>query len=145
MTWNVAIIPPAGLKTLWPIVAPLLAPAIRYSAGRIDMRSTFEWLMDERYQLWVVHGEDKVVIAALVTREAWYPRRGMLTVDLCGGSNLVEWASDATRVLRNYARDAGLEGVELFGRRGWARALKPYGWTGEVVLVEVNAAAEGEQ
>ena len=108
------------------------------------MRSTFEWLQDRRYLLWVAYPPSKTITAAFVTREARYPRRSMLTVDLCGGSDLTGWAAEATRVFRAYARDAGLDGVEMFGRPGWSRALKPYGWNGDVVLLEINAAAEGE-
>ncbi len=108
------------------------------------MRSIFEDLKDQRYLLWVVYPEDKRIRAAFATREAHYPRRSMLVVDVCGGSDMAEWAADATAVFRAYARDAGLDGVELYGRPGWARALKPYGWTDGIVLVEVSAAGGAE-
>lgn len=143
MTWDINIIPPDGLTTLWPVVAPMLSPAVKYSNGRIDMRSVFQWLQDGRYILWIVATEDRQVIAAMVTREARYPKKSALVVDLCGGSALGSWANDATRVLRSYARDAGIDSVEMFGRCGWSRALKPYGWSGDTVLLEINAAAVG--
>lgn len=114
----------------------MLVPAIQYSGGRIDARSVFEWLMDGRYILWVVHTEDFSPKAALVTRVAHYPRKSLLAVDLCGGTALEEWAAEADRTFRDYAHHLGLDGVELAGRAGWVRALRPLGWHQMGVLVD---------
>lgn len=123
---------------MWASVAPMLVPAIQYSGGRIDARSVVEWLMDGRYILWVVHTENVAPVAALVTRVANYPRRAMLAVDLCGGSRLEEWTAEADRVFRDYARHLGLNGVELYGRQGWTRALRQLGWQQSAVMVETD-------
>lgn len=116
----------------------MLAPAIQYSGGRIDARSVFEWLMDGRYILWVVHTENPAPVAALVTRVANYPRKSLLAVDLCSGIDLAEWVEEADRTLRIYARHSGLAGIELAGRPGWTRALRNLGWQQFGVLVETD-------
>lgn len=142
MTWTVTLVPTEAVDDLWPTVAPLLAPAIEYSGGRIDLESVHEWLLDRRYLLWIAYPEDKVIRAAFATREARYPRRSMLAIDLCGGDGMRRWAADATHVFQSYARDAGLDGVEIYGREGWSRALHRYGWASSVVLVDINAAGK---
>jgi hypothetical protein len=106
------------------------------------MQSVWEWLSTQRYLLWVAYPEDKTIRAAFVTRGATYPKRKMLVVELAGGDDLAGWGSEATRVFRNYARDAGLDGVELAGRTGWSRALKAYGWNTAMVLVDISAAGD---
>ena len=136
-------VPSTELKSIWPKVASLLSPAIGFSGGRIDMASVFDWLTDGRYILWVTYPEDRVIRAAFVTREAHYPCRKMLCVDIAGGSNMAGWMSEADATFRAYARDAGLDGVELYGRPGWTRALKNLGWTGGTVLLETDIAAGG--
>lgn len=140
MTWTVALVPTEAVEDLWPTVAPLLAPAMEYAGGRIDLDSVHEWLLDRRYLLWIAYPEDKVIRAAFATREARYPRRSMLVVEIAGGTAMRRWVSEATKVFRSFARDVGLDGVEMFGRHGWAGALKPYGWTETTVLCEVSAA-----
>ncbi len=142
MTWTVTLVPTEAVDDLWPTVAPLLAPAMEYAGGRIDMDSVHEWLLDRRYLLWVAYPEDRIIRAAFATREARYPRRSMLVIDLAGGSHMRRWAADATVVFQSFARDAGLDGVELCGRTGWARALRAYGWRDALVVLEINAAAK---
>lgn len=121
---------------LWPVVAPLLAPAIAVAGGRMSMRTVLEWLDDGRYVLWVAHAEDRLVKAAFVTREAQYPLKRMLTIDGAGGTDMQEWLETAAQAFRSHSRAAGLDGVELYGRHGWARALKRLGWHQTGVLVE---------
>lgn len=136
MTWQVKSIPIEGLRTVWPIVAPLLAPAVAGSGGRVTMRNVFEGLEASRYLLWVAHQEDNVVAAALLTRVTAYPNRRMLTIDAAGGTELSGWAEEADRTFRAFARQSGLDGVEAHGRAGWARALRRLGWQQVSVTVE---------
>ena len=136
MTWSVSPVQTGDMRRVWASVTPMLVPAIQYSGGRIDARSVIEWLMDGRYILWVVHTENSLPKAALVTRIARYPRRAMLAVDLCGGSGLEDWAAEADRVLRTFSRQSGLDGVELYGRQGWTRALRRLGWQQTAVMVD---------
>lgn len=142
MTWTMTAVPPEEVKTVWPMVAPLLTPAVAYSNGRISLSSVFDWLADQRYILWLAY-QDGRIGAAFVTREARYPCRKMLCIDIAGGSDMAGWVSEADRVFRTYAVAAGLDGIEIYGRAGWVRALKNLGWTGGTVLVETDTAAGG--
>ena len=139
MTWTMTAVPSTELKSIWPKVASLLSPAIGFSGGRIDMASVFDWLTDQRYILWLAY-QDGRIGAAFVTREAHYPLRSMLAVDLAGGSHLDEWANSATATFQAYARAAGLSGVECAGRKGWTRAVRDCGWTETGVLCEIGVA-----
>lgn len=142
MTWTVTLIPPEAVNDLWPTVAPLLEPALAYAGRRIDLASVKEWLDDQRYLLWVAYPEDKIIRVAFATREARYPRRSMLVVDVCGGSDMRGWVSEATRIFCSFARNRGFDGVEMFGRSGWTRSLRAYGWKESCVLVDINAAKQ---
>jgi len=142
VTWALSAVPPEYLKESWPTVAPLLAPAVGFAGGRISLASVFDWIQDGRYVLWVAYESDSTKIkAAFVTREARYPCRKMLAIDGAGGEGMTEWLPAVVDTFRRYARDAGLDGVEMFGRVGWVRALRATGWVQTGVLCEVNAAA----
>lgn len=138
MTWHVTAILPADAEAVWPLVEPLLAPAIAMSGGRIDAESVQAWLKDSRYLLWVAHQDDMQIKAAFVTREAHYPCKRVLTIDICGGTQLKGWLPEADKVFRSHSRATGLDGVELVGRHDWARALKQFGWRQSAVICDVD-------
>lgn len=138
MTWTVTSVPSSELRAVWLTALALLKPAIALSGGRIDSRSVYEWLADGRYLLWFAYAEDKVPRAAFLTRTSVYPRKRVLTIDCAGGSEMDGWLEEADRIFRAFSRESGLDGVELFGRNGWARALKRYGWHVASTQVETD-------
>ena len=140
MTWTVSVIPAENLKGVWPIASPLLAPAIDRSGGRIDQQSTYRWIEDGRLLLWFAANADHQVRAAFTTRIAHYPLKSMLVVECLGGSDMHLWVDVANEAFKGYARRAGCEGVEMYGRRGFARALRKFGWKETMVLCEIDAS-----
>lgn len=140
-----ATIPTEQVPDVWPIVAPLLAPAVRYAGGRFDMQALFHELRESKQLLWVVRNDRGPVVAAITTRVAAYPRRKMLAVDTCGGEHMQEWLGMVTDTLRNFAHASDLDGVELYGRHGWQRALRQYGWRSPLVLCELDAADDRQE
>ncbi len=135
-----SVIPAEGVEMFWPQVEGLLAPAMAYSGGRLDLETVQRKLAARQSQLWVVF-EDETIRAAFVTREAAYPKRRLLAVDVAGGAGMRQWLDLVQQTFRNFARDIGVSGVELYGRPGWWRALRAYGWTQRFVVLEVSAAA----
>lgn len=136
-----SLVPLESLKSTWPTVAPMLARAVPYSAGRMGLRSILQGLLEQRYLLWVAY-DDAVtrVAAAFVTRVAVYSHRASLVIDCAAGSQMRHWLQLASDTFRAYARDTDLAGIEMFGRPGWARVLKSCGWQQKLVLMEVSAA-----
>lgn len=125
---------------IWRLVAPLLSPAIDVTGGRTDMGEVFRRLRAGQHILWVARDDDGPVVAAFTTRVAQYPLKRMLVVDACGGSEMGEWLAVVVDTFRRFARDSGLDGVEMYGRAGWARALRRYGWRSPLVLCEIDVA-----
>lgn len=145
MTWRVQSIAHDELGRVWPVVAPMLAPAVERSEGRYDMRAVFDDLRNRRSLLWVVYDDRGVVHAAFTARGVHYPRATWLVVDFLGGAELALWVETCDRVLAEFARDAGYDGVELVGRRGWARALSAFGWRENAVVLSRSAAAGAQE
>lgn len=141
MTWSVKSIEAPDVLTIWPVVAPMLEPAVALSGGRVTMRTLRKGLLARQYLLWVAYPEDRVIRAAFVTRVAIYPARKLLTVDCAGGSEMDGWLETVVQTFRAFARQSGLSGVEMFGRPGWTRALGKHGWHQTGVLCEIDAGA----
>jgi len=142
--WSTHYILPKDIEAIWPIVAPLLAPAVALSEGRYDMEAVRASLGERHSLLWVVYAEDKLIVAAFTTREARYPCATFLSVDFLGGEQMNDWVSAVDTVLSKYKTDAGLAGVEMVGRKGWTKALGAFGWRENAVML-VKTASVGAQ
>lgn len=141
MSWKVSLVPFESIKATWPTIAPMLARAVPYSAGRMDLRSLLQGLLEQRYLLWIAYDDTAIqVAAAFITRVAVYSHRASLVIDCAGGSQMRHWLHLASDTFRSYARDTQLVGIEMFGRPGWARVLKSCGWQQKLVLMEISAA-----
>jgi len=142
VTWQLRQILKEDVRTVWPIVAPMLARGVYYSAGRTDMQAVYEALQTSMQLLWVAYDDaDNDIAAAFTTRVAAYHRRKSLVIDCAGGSKMRQWLAIASKTFRAYARDAGYDPVEIYGRPGWARVLKSCGWQQKLVVLEISAAA----
>lgn len=119
----------------------MLQPAIDRADGRISADTVLQGLTSRTHLLWLVSRGDELA-AAFTTRVAQYPLKSMLVIECLGGSRLKEWAARTTETLQNFAKDYGLDGIEMFGRDGWVRALKPYGWKHSMVVCEIDFKQE---
>ncbi len=143
MTWSVRYIALEHLSLAWPVAAPLLAPAIELSEGRYDLASVYEKLAQKFALLWLIDDDKDETVAAFVSRIAAYPRRKLLSIDFMGGERMTEWVGTTDAVLENYARDAGLDGIEMVGRAGWSRTLGAFGWRQNAVMLIRPVTAGG--
>lgn len=135
------IVPKDAISDLWPTVEPLLAPAIARSGERMSMETVRETLAGDTHLLWIVVDGDEV-LAACVTRTAVYPLKKMLVVESLGGRQMKRWVNDLNETLKRYAKDTGHQGLELYGRPGWVKALDPYGWKHAMVVCELKLDLE---
>lgn len=97
-------------------------PAAERSGGRYTVETIKSDLDIGNLQLFVAV-ENGEVFAACTTQIAEYPNAIWLCVVHCGGSRLEEWLKLGYGVIEDWARDNGCIGVEIFGRKEWARAL----------------------
>ena len=74
VTWNVTPVLPADVAGVWPVVEPLLAPALDVTSGRITMESVFIRLQTGVYLLWVAHEDDLARARGIEERRNEMPR-----------------------------------------------------------------------
>lgn len=140
-----SVIPTEGVDVFWPKVKHLLAPAVELSGGRLDMSALLDGLREARYVLWVVYDDDVAIRAAFTTRIAVYPRRKVLAVECAGGTGMHHWVELVQYTFRSFARDMGLQGVEMYGRPGWLRVLSRYGWKHSMMVMDVDHSAPPQE
>lgn len=109
---------------VWPIVAPLLAPAVVRADGQIEIDDVYQQLITRDMQLFTAwDGTD--CLAAAVTQIICYPRRKVLGIPFIGGRKRGDWLSFQP-VFEAWARDKGCDALEGYARPGWLRVLRDW-------------------
>lgn len=115
---------PAGqLEAHWHVVLPHIERALESGAGDYKPADVFREIKARDAQLWVWAEKDRVK-AACVTKVIQYPQKKVCLIMLGAGDGLKQWRDDGT--IEAWARGNGCTELEIYGRRGWGRALD--GW-----------------
>jgi hypothetical protein len=120
-------LPPRLAWAAWPDIAPLIEPAIRMSDGRHTAATTLQAVQACEMQAFVAL-RDAEPIMACITRIALYPAQRWLQIPFCGGLDMRAWLPALVDAIDDLAFSEGCIGVEIFGRDGWARVLRRYGY-----------------
>lgn len=115
-------IPAEHVATVWPMVAPLLAPAVRRADGTITLDDVRELLLARDMQLWT-SWRGGTVEAAAVTEIRTYLRRRVCAIPFVGGVNRRHWLGFEP-VVADWARAHGCDALEGYARPGWLRVLR---------------------
>ena len=111
-----------NIEAWWPLVQEYLITALQFGLGEYSIGDIKNACLERDMQLWVKM--DREVQGAFVTKIAKYPQKNLLCVILLGGDKFKEWRDEADALLNAFGKEHNCEYVELFGRKGWGRALK---------------------
>jgi hypothetical protein len=115
----------------WIRAEPLLQPALDLAGVAFDLTDVFSAVASMDAQLWV---DTK---SAAVTRIEEYPRTRACRIWLAGGD--LDELQDVEREIVDWAKTIGCSGVEIYGRRGWLKALEGYDEGATVMYKEIAA------
>ena len=125
---EVSIVPKEHVDLFWGQVEVLLKPAVNYSHGRYLIEDVYNAIVEGTYILWVAY-DDGRIIGSAITQIIAYPQKKMLGVAFWGSNEPIEsYGPQLLNLLQQYAREAGCMGIEGYGRFGWSRMLKDYGY-----------------
>jgi hypothetical protein len=118
----------AGFAEAWDRSKPFLANALAESGGEY----TVDDVLSEIEQDHAIFYPTK--LGAIVFRVVRYPRKRMLRIWLAGGDmdSCIDAMLDAAEF---HAGQHECDGIEVVGRRGWERVLKPYGFEHKRVML----------
>jgi len=109
---------------LWPHIRSMVGQApVKTDMGRLSELDTD--VLSGRALLWVAHSDGHGIEAATVTRLDLTERSKVCTILACGGKGRSRWLHLLSGI-EAYAKAEGCDGVRLYGRRGWKRALPDY-------------------
>ena len=111
-----------NIDAWWHLVQEYLITALEYGLGEYSIGNIKKSCKSKDMQLWVKF--DTEVRGAFITKIAKYPQKNLLCVILLGGKEFHKWRDEADALLNAFGKEHNCEYVELFGRKGWGRALK---------------------
>lgn len=117
-----------NIDDVWHKVENYLKDAIKYSDGKFTIRKLHDLLIAKHMQLWVAADKKNNIKACAVTEIVDYPAKRVLLIVFAAGIGLEEWIHHI-EVLQNFAAYHDCEAVEIYGRAGWEKVLKKYGYS----------------
>jgi len=120
------------LKTVEPYLLP-----------RCDAFDVYLMCLSGEATLWGVFTDDvtpdtlnECLVGVVVTKITIYPKGSILTITALAGDDLDAWISIVYGTLTRYWKENNLLGLEEWGRDGWIRKLKKFGFRKSLVLME---------
>jgi len=133
---EIAGIPSASAGEVWDVVAPLLAPAVARSRGRMSVDALRALVEAQDAQLWVAREGDGILGAWTTRIVTYHAGAKVCEIVFCGGSAIERWMIPGLNMLEAWAKAQGCDRMEAIGRHGWERMLEPYGYRREYIVLE---------
>tara|TARA_B100000035_G_C20589102_1_gene374490 strand:- start:49 stop:462 length:414 start_codon:yes stop_codon:yes gene_type:complete len=135
---RVSLVPQEAIGSVWKDVDGILKRAVDTVKDKSEVIDILTGVYEGMYALWVVMNEDDKIIAAFTTRLIQYPRRRALALDWVGGTQMKEWEDQLIDTMKRYGNELGCSHLEGYGRKGWGRALKKYGFYPEYIAYRME-------
>ena len=135
---RVSLVPKEAVGSVWKDVDEILKRAVDTVKDKSEVIDILTGVYEDMYALWVVMNDEDKVIAAFTTRLIQYPRRRALALDWVGGTQMKEWENQLIDTMKRYANKLDCSHLEGYGRKGWGRALKKYGFYPEYIAYRME-------
>ena len=117
------------IDLVWPLVAEYLHSAVQEANGEYDLQDIYDALQKNMMRLWVTYDDFGIVKAAAVCTINFFPHKKICFIMFTGGVNVDEWCTDQTlSAIESWAKENGASTMQVFGRKGWIKKLKPLGF-----------------
>ncbi len=108
------------IPRLWPNVRHLVHKALKQGNGEYEESDIFDALIKANMQLW--WGNETI----LITEIAVYPQKKACIMLPAAGKS--EELGQGLPMLELWAKAQGCDAMQIYGRKGWKRALAEHGY-----------------
>ena len=105
------------------VLGPMIQKALAKGQGERDFNDYAALLVQGDAHLWLVE-DDSGILGVALTKFIQYPQYKSLHIAALTGDKWFEWGPEAHTRLEEFAKETGCEKIEVWGRRGWEKALK---------------------
>jgi hypothetical protein len=119
-------IQPDNMKLAWKDVAHHIEKGLEYTHGKYVLDDIKELILSKELTLWVIYNDTiQKAVGCLLTQLLQYPQMRCLSVFLMSADDFDE-AVTLLDDLKENAKMAECKSIELYGRVGWEKLLKPF-------------------
>lgn len=133
-------VPKEYVDAVWSKVAEIMKRSVGTAEGKYEVEDLHTCIMNDEIVLWIVadHDKDDEIIAAITTRLIEYPQGNSMAMDWIGGKRMKDWLPLAQERISQYAKIHNCKYLEGYGRRGWDRWLRKYGWKPDYIAYKME-------
>jgi hypothetical protein len=117
-----------GFTEAWERSKPFLVDALEHSGDKYSIDDVLKEIEDDHAIFYPVRN------GATVFRIALYPQKRMLRIWLAGG-DMEANIDGILEAAEFHAAEHECDGIEVVGRKGWERVLRPYGYKHKRVML----------
>lgn len=116
------------VDSFWPHIENYVRRALKHADGKFDVYDIYKGCKYAHMLLWIVYNDKKILPSGcFVTELHDYPRERRLNFLTLGADDLNDVLSHLPAI-KDWAKANGAHAMELYGRPGWSKALKPSGF-----------------
>lgn len=115
------------LPILWPLIKPWIIEIAETSRGKVNEQNIAEAIIADLMHLWLVRANGELV-GISITEFAFFPQKIICRVVGMVGEDLLKWLH-LREVVETWASFRGCEGMQIIGRKGYAKFLPDYAQT----------------
>ncbi len=130
-----ALLAPGNVESNWAKIAPWIAQAIEGSRAAQDLEQVKARAMNGSMQIWIgANPRTKLVSMVLVTEAILIDEIPMLVLRMLAGVDIDECLPDMA-LIESWAIGKGFHSLQVWGRKGWEKKLKPLGFRHEYTIL----------
>ena len=123
-------IPRNKIKSVWPLVHDLVRDGFKAPNRRMDIPSIKQMAIGGHWDMWIVWDEEKKNPKAIFFTELYEEISGLKigSIRFFSGKDRRDWLS-LLETLEEHMRNAGVQRMEIWARKGWLKELTSYKFT----------------
>ena len=124
---DLVYVPSSKIRQIWPMVHKMVRNGVGRDNRRMNVPAIKEMAIDGHWHMWIVWNEERKIVKAVFFTEIYEEISGlkMGTIRFFSGEDRSEWKK-LLSTLEEHMRNAGVQRMEIWARRGWLRELKEY-------------------
>lgn len=133
---------PARLDAYWPSISDAMDQVPHIWDQWWTKECIYDGGLEGIFQFWAV-GDDKQIQSIVITKVVEYPAGKIVQSVFAFGHDMDEAIPQLDAIMTRFARSVGARALEVIGREGWVRKLKPLGFVQQSVTMHKTLLTNG--
>ena len=116
------------LARKWYLIVEKVDRSLAHGSGTLSAHGLFLQCMGAAAQCWIREDEWGCIHGVAITRYEMYETTKVLGIAVTTSEGWFEHGPDILETIEEFAKATDCKKVAVYGRKGWKKALEPYGY-----------------